>query len=251
VSTGIDAVSIFRPDELPSKDRGSGARTVPFATTARGATTFLNGVTSFEPGAAIGHHTHNVAESVMVVLGSAIVDIDGERTELRTFDTTFVPANIPHHFENASAEDEMKIFWTYGSIDSTRTVIESGEHSRIDAEQAVPRSDPDGNATTGYGGLVHEVAQITAKPGRTEEFEAAVAAAAPLFQRTHGARTFVLERSHENPLSYRLVVGWETIEDHLEGFRGSAAFVEWRRLITDSVAEIADVSHFRNVLTAF
>jgi quercetin dioxygenase-like cupin family protein/quinol monooxygenase YgiN len=237
------SASIFRPDALPSRDRGSGARTVPLVTAARGATTFLNGVTSFEPGAAIGHHIHNVAESVMVVQGNAVVDIDGTRTELRTFDTTFVPANIPHHFENASSDEPMKILWTYGSIDSTRTLLESGERSRVDAEHP--------GEATGSEGLVYEVAQIAVKQGKAEEFEAAVAAAAPLFQQAEGARTLVLERSQENPLNYRLVVGWESIDDHMTRFRGSAAFVEWRRLIADSLAETPEVAHFRNVLTAF
>ena len=100
---------VFRPDELPSKNRGGGARTVPLVTASRGGTTYLNGVTIFEPGAAIGHHIHNVAESVMVIKGTAVVDINGERTALNTYDTTFVPANIPHHFENSSQTEEMRV----------------------------------------------------------------------------------------------------------------------------------------------
>ncbi|MFI6086260.1 cupin domain-containing protein [Streptomyces sp. NPDC051217] len=212
-------------------------------TSARGATAFLNGITSFEPGASIGHHVHNVAESVVVVQGDAVVDIDGARTPLRVFDTTFVPANVPHHFENASDSRPMKIFWTYASVEATRTLVVSGEHSRIDAEGQ-------GTATE-FGTAVSEVARIVVRPGEEEQFEAAVATAAPLFQRTKGARTLVLERSHENPLEYRLVVGWESVDDHLSGFRGSAEFQEWRRLIADSVAGLPEVTHFRNVLTAF
>jgi heme-degrading monooxygenase HmoA len=61
----------------------------------------------------------------------------------------------------------------------------------------------------------------------------------------------VLERSHENPLEYRLVVGWDSLADHLSGFRESADFQQWRRLIADSVAGMPEVAHFRNVLTAF
>ena len=100
---------VFRPDDLPSKNRGGGARTIPFVTYGRGATTYLNGMTIFDPGAQIGHHIHNVAESVMVIQGRAIVDIDGKRTELDTFNTTFVPANIPHHFENLSEEGHQRL----------------------------------------------------------------------------------------------------------------------------------------------
>jgi quercetin dioxygenase-like cupin family protein/heme-degrading monooxygenase HmoA len=245
--TGGPAWQVLRPGELPSRDRGSGARTVPLVTGARGATTFLNGMTLFEPGARIGHHTHNVAESVVVVEGSAVVDIDGERTALQRFDTTFVPANVPHHFENASADEPMRIFWTYASVDATRTMVDTGEHGRIDAEDAAAPAG--GGSSTGL--LVHEVARITVQAGRSAEFEAAVAEAVPLFQRAAGARTLRLERSHEDPLEYRLVVGWESVEDHTIGFRGSADFPEWRRLIAGSVAGLPEVAHFRNVLTAF
>ena len=235
--------AVLRLDELAARDRGAGARTVPLVTSARGATSFLNGITDFDPGAAIGHHVHNVAESVIVIQGAAVVDIDGVRTPLRLFDTTFVPANIPHHFENASDTEGMKIFWTYGSLESTRTLVATGEHSRIDAEH------PDGEGNP--AAIVFEVARIAVRPGRAQAFEAAVARAAPLFQRAKGTRTFALERSHEDPLEYRLVVGWESVEDHLSGFRGSADFQEWRRLIADCVAGLPEVAHFRNVLTAF
>jgi quercetin dioxygenase-like cupin family protein/heme-degrading monooxygenase HmoA len=235
--------SILRPDQLPAKDRGAGARTVPLVTSARGATTFLNGITSFAPGAAIGHHIHNVAESVIVLQGDAVVDIDGVRTPLRVFDTTFVPANIPHHFENASDSEPMKIFWTYASVEATRTLVESGEHSRIDEEHP---GGPDGPVS-----VVRETARITVLPGREDAFEAAVAEAAPLFQRAKGARTFVLERSYENPREYRLVVGWESVSDHTSGFRASADFQRWRGLVSDSIAGLPEVEHFHHVLTAF
>lgn len=232
---------ILRPDQLPATDRGAGARTVPLVTNARGATTFLNGITNFAPGAAIGHHIHNVAESVIVLQGDAVVDIDGVRTPLRVFDTTFVPANIPHHFENPSDSEPMTIFWTYASVDATRTLVESGQHSRIDDEH------PGGPARS--GSIVRESVRITVLPGREEAFEAAIAEAASLFQRAKGARTFVLERSQENPREYRLVVGWESTSDHSAGF--SADVEWWREHLSDSIAGLPQVEHLRHVLTAF
>lgn len=230
---------ILRPDELPAFDRGGGARTTPLVTGARGATTFLNGITEFEPGAAIPHHVHNVAESVVILRGEAVVDIDGERTRLREHDATFVPAGIPHHFENCSATEPMKIMWVYASPEATRTLVDTGAERRIDAE--LPGERP--------VRLVHEVARIMARPGHTEAFERAVADAAPLFRRAGGARTLLLQRAAEDPLEYRLVVGWESIEDH-KGFRGSPDFDRWRALIADTVSGIPEVTHFRTVLTA-
>lgn len=234
---------VFRPDELPSKNRGGGAKTVPLVTGTRGATTYLNGVTIFEPGAAIGHHTHNVAESVMVIAGTAIVDINGERTALNTYDTTFVPANIPHHFENASETEEMRILWTYGSLDATRTLTETGEYGRVDAESA--------DAVAGAVRIVTEMATITVLEGHEKAFEQAVAEAAPLFQQAKGARTLRLESSLEKPTVYRLFVGWESVEDHTVSFRESAAFLAWRELIGPHIDGTPQVEHLNNVLTAF
>lgn len=243
--TGITSqpTHVFRPDELPSKNRGGGAKTVPLVTAARGGTTYLNGVTIFEPGAAIGHHVHNVAESVMVIKGSAVVDINGERTALNTFDTTFVPANVPHHFENSSDTEEMRILWTYGSLDATRTLTESGEHGRVDAESA----DTTGSAVR----MVTEMATITVLSGHEKDFERAVAKAAPLFQQAHGARTLRLESSEEKPSTYRLFVGWESVHDHVALFRDSPAFPVWRELIGPHIEGTPQVEHLRNVLTAF
>lgn len=98
---------------------------------------------------------------------------------------------------------------------------------------------------------MRESARITVRPGREQDFEAAVAAPAALFQRAHGARTLVLERSHENPLTYRLTVDWESIDDHLTGLRNSADFGRWRELIGDSIAGLPEVEHFGHVLTGF
>lgn len=133
--SSVDAV-VLRPKELPRKDRGNGASTVPLVGAHLGSTTFLNGITTFAPGAAIGHHSHNCVESVAVIEGTAYVDIDGTEHYLETYDTTFVPANIVHRFRNASETEEMKILWTYASIDATRTMAGTTDPTRIDEEQA-------------------------------------------------------------------------------------------------------------------
>jgi heme-degrading monooxygenase HmoA len=79
--------------------------------------------------------------------------------------------------------------------------------------------------------MVLELAQIDVKPGLEAEFEAAVAKAAPLFQRAKGCNGMELQRSVERPSRYRLFVRWETLEDHTVAFRGSDDFQEWRRLV--------------------
>lgn len=126
--------AVLRPTELPVYSRGGGARTIPLVNRAIGARTFLNGMTLFEGGAGIPLHTHNCAESVVVLEGEAIAEIDGVEHRLSVWDTTFVDAGIQHRFRNASDTAPMRILWIYGSIDATRTIVETGVTTRVDAE---------------------------------------------------------------------------------------------------------------------
>ncbi|HEV7322924.1 MAG TPA: cupin domain-containing protein [Ensifer sp.] len=136
--------AILRPRELPRNERGGGARTTPLVTRKCGSTSMINGITAFDPGASIGLHKHNCEESVMVLDGHAIAEIDGVQHHLEANDTTWIPANVPHRFINASATAPMRIFWTYASIDATRTMIATGEERTIDAEHG-PRSGEGGD----------------------------------------------------------------------------------------------------------
>ena len=79
--------------------------------------------------------------------------------------------------------------------------------------------------------MILEIAQIDVKLGLEEEFEANVAKAVPLFQRARGCRAMELQRSIERPNRYRLMVRWETLENHTVNFRESADFREWRALV--------------------
>ena len=125
---------IFRPDEIKAHERGGGARTIPLVNRASGTTSFINGITIFEPGAAIPLHRHNCEESVMLLEGNAIAEIDGERHALKPQDTTFIPAGLPHRFINASSSEPMKILWIYASVNANRTIVETGDTRSIDAE---------------------------------------------------------------------------------------------------------------------
>jgi len=66
----------------------------------------------------------------MVLEGEAIVEIDGTRHAMAPNDTTWVPGNVPHRFINASDQRPMRVFWTYATIDATRTRRERSTTSR-------------------------------------------------------------------------------------------------------------------------
>jgi heme-degrading monooxygenase HmoA len=57
-----------------------------------------------------------------------------------------------------------------------------------------------------------------------------------------------LERCLEQPNRYVLLVEWETLEDHTVGFRGSAAYEEWRKLLHHFYDPFPSVEHFERIL---
>ncbi|MBK9738990.1 MAG: antibiotic biosynthesis monooxygenase [Actinobacteria bacterium] len=93
---------------------------------------------------------------------------------------------------------------------------------------------------------VLEVAQVTVQPGHEADFEADLLQAAHTVLPRSGG--FIEFTGHgwgiERPLTYLFTIRWETLADHLEGFRGSALFDEWRALIGPHFDGIPVVEHF-------
>ncbi|QDG93893.1 antibiotic biosynthesis monooxygenase (plasmid) [Rhizobium sp. NIBRBAC000502774] len=96
--------------------------------------------------------------------------------------------------------------------------------------------------------MIHEVASILIKPGMREQFEQSFALAVPLFKRAKGCKSIRLERSVEDPLRYLLVIGWETLEDHIVGFRNSDDYQHWRELVGGLFAAPPSVDHTEIVI---
>lgn len=126
--------AVRRVVERSRHERGGGASTVQMITPDAGARALLNGFTDLPPGAGIPLHLHNCEESVLIVSGRAVVEIDGERFHASASDVVWVAANTPHRFTNPSAETPLRIFWTYASADATRTLVATGETRRVAVE---------------------------------------------------------------------------------------------------------------------
>jgi quinol monooxygenase YgiN len=99
--------------------------------------------------------------------------------------------------------------------------------------------------------MITEIAQIDVKPGTEAEFEKGVKQAIPIFKRAKGCRSMELRRSIEKPSRYRLFIGWDTVENHTNDFRGSADFQEWRKLVGHCFASPPDVEHVTEVARGF
>lgn len=98
--------------------------------------------------------------------------------------------------------------------------------------------------------MITEIAQIDVKPGTEADFEAAVAKARTVFGRSKGFCGFELHRSIEKPQRYRLMVKWQTLENHTVDFRGSENFTEWRALVGPFFVAPPEVEHTEIVLTS-
>ncbi|TNC50541.1 antibiotic biosynthesis monooxygenase [Rubellimicrobium rubrum] len=98
--------------------------------------------------------------------------------------------------------------------------------------------------------MILEAAELTVTPGREADLEAVVCEAVPLFLGSHGCQGVRLHRVMETPGLYRLMVDWETLEDHTVLFRGSDAFAQWRALVSPHVAAPPSVTHSEESLTS-
>jgi heme-degrading monooxygenase HmoA len=95
--------------------------------------------------------------------------------------------------------------------------------------------------------MILEHALITIRPGTGDDFEDALARARPLIAASHGFISLELHHGIEQPDQYLLLVEWESLDDHLVGFRASAAFTEWRTLIGPFFESQPVVDHFAPV----
>jgi len=135
MATTADRSVLLRPGLPPATDRGGGIHTTP-AVTGRISRQMLNGVTVLEPGAAVPPHIHNCEESVLVLSGRGCAHMNGEECAVGPGDVTWIPAGARHFFRNPSVAEPLALFWTYASVDATRTIVATGATTRIDQEHA-------------------------------------------------------------------------------------------------------------------
>lgn len=92
--------------------------------------------------------------------------------------------------------------------------------------------------------MILETATISVIPGQEDAFLAALEDAKGVLLRAEGWREIRVRRGIERPSTFQLVIGWETLEDHTEGFRGGELFGQWRAIIGPHFAEPPQVEHW-------
>lgn len=92
--------------------------------------------------------------------------------------------------------------------------------------------------------MIIEHALLHVIPHRTDDFEAAFADAKSIISSMPGFVNLTLSRGIEQPDVYLLLVEWERLEDHTEGFRKSYRYQEWKTLLHHFYEPFPVVSHF-------
>lgn len=91
--------------------------------------------------------------------------------------------------------------------------------------------------------MILEVATLAIKVDAAVEFEQAFSKARAVITRSEGCGAVRLLRSIENAGLYVLEVEWDSVEHHMEGFRNSPLFTEWRGILGPFFAGPPEVQH--------
>lgn len=95
-----------------------------------------------------------------------------------------------------------------------------------------------------------EAAPLQVRPGQSLAFEAAFAKAQAIIASMPGYRSHELQRCLERDGHYLLLVRWDSVADHEEGFRKSPQYQEWKRLLHHFYDPFPTVNHYEVVVSS-
>ncbi|MES2940527.1 MAG: antibiotic biosynthesis monooxygenase [Pseudomonadota bacterium] len=95
--------------------------------------------------------------------------------------------------------------------------------------------------------MILEIAQLEVRSGQSAAFEAAFREAQRIIASMPGYLGHELQKCVERPDHYMLLVRWLSVEHHETGFRQSAPYQEWRRLLHHFYDPFPTVLHYAQV----
>lgn len=96
--------------------------------------------------------------------------------------------------------------------------------------------------------MILEAVTLHIRAGESAAFEAAFQQAVPIISSMNGFIQIELQKCMEVADKYLLLVQWETLEDHTQGFRGSPEYQEWRKLLHHFYEPFPVVEHYERIL---
>ena len=98
--------------------------------------------------------------------------------------------------------------------------------------------------------MILEVAILDVIPGEEARFQHDFGRAQSIISSMKGYIAHQLQRCIETPSRYILLVKWETLEDHTEGFRGSSQYREWKNLLHHYYDPFPEVEHYEAIFSS-
>lgn len=95
--------------------------------------------------------------------------------------------------------------------------------------------------------MILEAAALQVKPGESQAFEAAFREAQAIIASMPGYRSHELQRCLERVGHYLLLVQWDSVAAHEEGFRKSPQYQQWRKLLHHFYDPFPTVLHYERV----
>ncbi|MDA1360328.1 antibiotic biosynthesis monooxygenase [Glycomyces luteolus] len=95
--------------------------------------------------------------------------------------------------------------------------------------------------------MVLEVAEIKITPGQEDAFKEAYRAAREFVKVSPGLRSMRMTQGVETPSRFVLLIEWDSVQAHEEGFRETDRFPKWREAIGPYFAQPPHVEHVEDV----
>jgi heme-degrading monooxygenase HmoA len=93
--------------------------------------------------------------------------------------------------------------------------------------------------------MILELADFRIDPAQSAAFEEAIERGLnTIVRHSKGFKGYKVNRSQETPGRYILMAYWDTLEDHMVGFRESEAFPRWRAIVGPFFVQPPVVEHF-------
>jgi quinol monooxygenase YgiN len=95
--------------------------------------------------------------------------------------------------------------------------------------------------------MITEIAIFQAIPGKEENFAQGIQQGIQVIRRDSGCRSVMVQRCIEDPTRFVLIVQWDSVEAHTEGFRKSPLFAEYRSHINGLFQDSPVVHHYETL----
>jgi heme-degrading monooxygenase HmoA len=95
--------------------------------------------------------------------------------------------------------------------------------------------------------MILEAALLQVRAGESRAFEAAFGEARRIISSMPGYRSHELQRCLEREGQYLLLVRWDSVAAHEEGFRKSPQYQQWRQLLHHFYDPFPSVFHYEQI----